>query len=329
IKHISLNKTYLFYLVYLFSNTKDPNLLLYKELKARNIDLYDKGTVSIEDDHLIIKQLKPFLRIVYITNSILFFTLHAYKHNSHALDQEHIDDFCNNLCDYLYYGTAYPQHYLTIENMQHLDTLVDLTTEKLPPEDPLMIAISTVMREHGANGTTLELIAQQIGLAKSSLYTYFNNKTEMFTKLIQRELVLLSQLLTSITQKVQDNAQRNYLLIKTQISFYLLRPSLIPALTWMTMNETILPPEDVCQSFDIDISVFNKAIPDFRGAPMKIATYYNWMGMLTASFFMHSLRDTYIINHIDMIEKLLFIYIQRGVKQDDNQSSYDAGGNRV
>ena len=53
-------------------------------------------------------------------------------------------------------------------------------------KDTIFEATTTVLRQHGVDGTTMNRVAEAAGLAKSSLYDYFSSKNELLAFAVSR-----------------------------------------------------------------------------------------------------------------------------------------------
>lgn len=88
--------------------------------------------------------------------------------------------------------------------------------DKKKIELSLIQAARSVFSTYGYKKTTMEDIAKNVGMAKSSLYYYFKNKEEIFEKVIIYEAEMLKGALSQVFEKYHDPKQRlsNYILVR-------------------------------------------------------------------------------------------------------------------
>jgi AcrR family transcriptional regulator len=70
----------------------------------------------------------------------------------------------------------------------------------------------------GLSKTTLEDIAKEVGMAKSSLYYYFNSKEQIFSAVLEKETEIFKQRLLSAMQNILDPREKIkiYTLVRMQ-----------------------------------------------------------------------------------------------------------------
>ncbi|HNQ98028.1 MAG TPA: TetR/AcrR family transcriptional regulator, partial [Treponemataceae bacterium] len=74
---------------------------------------------------------------------------------------------------------------VTESRLAELDKICLLEKRNEEESDRLISAIARTIQAHGLKNTTIENIAQEMGMAKSSLYFYCKNKNEMLASLIK------------------------------------------------------------------------------------------------------------------------------------------------
>jgi AcrR family transcriptional regulator len=120
--------------------------------------------------------------------------------------------------------------------MNELTSLAKIDTSTLPEEDKIFNAIAKVTQEFGFPGVTLERVAQKLGLAKSSLYTYFSNKKDMIKDLALKEM---STLINIIHEKVllgKDFSEQIFLHLQSEFNYFKKRNSLISVFGWLSIQ---------------------------------------------------------------------------------------------
>ncbi len=65
-----------------------------------------------------------------------------------------------------------------------VERIASLSPEELTSPDRTVTAITTVVQEYGYAGATVDRIAGELGVTKSSLYHYFKNRNEMLSRML-------------------------------------------------------------------------------------------------------------------------------------------------
>ena len=68
-----------------------------------------------------------------------------------------------------------------------MSTISRKERERMARRDEILESAATVFAEHGYNGATIQEVAQRAELSVGTLYNFFENKQELFNKLIVRE----------------------------------------------------------------------------------------------------------------------------------------------
>ena len=99
--------------------------------------------------------------------------LSQYSFNSSVfLDEQ----YRKSMVQMILYGISEKTKVLSENQKRELNKLCIINPETMPPKNPLFNALSEVIRKKGFPGTTVESIADEMGLAKSSLYTYIRRQ---------------------------------------------------------------------------------------------------------------------------------------------------------
>ncbi|MFI3257956.1 MAG: helix-turn-helix domain-containing protein, partial [Spirochaetales bacterium] len=95
---------------------------------------------------------------------------------------------------------------------------------------------AAVVKEYGYEGVTVERIAGELNMAKSSLYNYFGNKDELIKELVEDELILMSDFVYSMCNLTNNISEYVYMHMRSQIAYFLHRPFLLPVCYWLFLR---------------------------------------------------------------------------------------------
>lgn len=79
--------------------------------------------------------------------------------------------------------------------MSKIEVLSRKTKEKELRKQMILAAAKELFFEHSYEKTSMDAIAQKVGLAKGTLYLYFSNKDELYISLLNEGLTLLKQMM--------------------------------------------------------------------------------------------------------------------------------------
>lgn len=102
--------------------------------------------------------------------------------------------------------------------MATIEVLSRKTQEKELRKQMILAAAKELFFEHSYEKTSMDAIAQKVGLAKGTLYLYFSNKDELYISLLIEGISLLKQ---KMQQKIRENENYEDKFIQTLvIAFY-------------------------------------------------------------------------------------------------------------
>ena len=98
---------------------------------------------------------------------------------------------------------------------------------------------------------TVEAIAQELGMAKSSLYTWFSNKSEMIITLIRNEMGSMISFVNRNLSFVNEPQEKIYVLLKTCLEYLIARPETLDVFKWIQLqNIKIFPEGHICEGVE-------------------------------------------------------------------------------
>ena len=199
-------------------------------------------------------------------------------------------------------------------------SLCKIDEETFPKENRMFTALAAVIEKYKIPGVTVERIADELGMAKSSLYEYFANKNEMIKSLIDKELQLLRTIITENSSEAKDFTEYIYILMLSELEYFTHRPSIIPICGWLLMSEKhqINEAENPNQS-EQNYDAWVKRLPEKLSAPdlgfdypPKVIT--GWISCLPVAFLVEA-KGKNLSDEKRMEGFMLMIeYILNGIK---------------
>lgn len=104
-------------------------------------------------------------------------------------------------------------------NREMVERIAWFTPEEMPQPDRIFSAIETVVQEQGYAGATVEQIAAQVGITKSSLYHYFRNRNDMLSHVVLRDQQHFASLARVRIQQIEHPREQMYALFVMLASY--------------------------------------------------------------------------------------------------------------
>lgn len=116
--------------------------------------------------------------------------------------------------------------------------------EDFPETDRIFRAVSEVIAENGLWNATVDKIAGKLGMSKSSLYFYFENRDQMLWELIDRERHRLGTLVLERALGREGFEERLYAYFVLFLRYVWGRPEFLATMNWLRYQELNFEPPD-------------------------------------------------------------------------------------
>ena len=240
------NTCYVNYMLGSLASVQNFEYQLTLDLEKRGIENRTKGFQYLADGtgKVVIKDFDEYIRSMYCGVTVFIFIKGREKSIQAGEPVDTPRDFARKVVQFLLTGLSgavgaenplYPQA-LSEARMAELDALCSLTPDMLPAENRFFTAFASVIRKYKMTGITIERIADELGMAKSSLYEYFDNKNELVKTLIVKEISLLDIIVKENCIEAQNASEFMYVLMRTELAFFQQHKSIIPVLGWLLMS---------------------------------------------------------------------------------------------
>lgn len=312
---INDHKEYLFYTLYQYISDTGFEARMFVELQKRGVDLQSYGIcsgVSEDKAHIIIKNLKEYYKLLYEIATTVFFLSSRFCSKDECSDRE----FSSSLNKMFEHGISSGVHLLSEKRKKEIDLWCSIKEEDMPQPNPFFDALSEVISKKGFPGTTVESIADELGLAKSSLYTYFRNKDELIVTLVEKELLNLVNVVKQKTDAAASEDERGYVMMRTMLEYYLMRPSIVSVTAWLRMRGSFMF-DSIMDKSGIDASEFAKPKETVTGFPMTQQLFYGWLHVLITTIFCQSRINGLSLDDCTDAISTYYKYIQQGVYNDE------------
>ena len=315
---IQEHEEYLFYTLYQYISDSCFEAVMFLELEKRGVDLQSYGIcsgVSEDKTHIVIRDVEKYYRLLYEIATTVFF-LSSRKRRPCTSNICSDSGFTASLDAVFEQGISSSARWLSEKRKRELDSQCIINAEDMPEVNPFFDALSAVIDKKGFPGTTIESIADELGLAKSSLYTYFKNKDELIVTLVEKELLYLADVVIRKSNNINTSDERGYVTMRTMLNYYLLRPSIVSVTAWLRMRGSFMF-DSMLDKMDVDIAELAKPKETVTGFPLSRQQFYGWLHILVTTIFCQSHINGLSIDDCMNTIGTYYRYIQQGVYKDE------------
>lgn len=239
------NPSYLIFVLSQFMMERDFSSIIVSELESRG--------VKLKKDFLS----KEGITEVYTISSIItliccIFQEKNVENGESSKNQltDKIQEFAAGISSCICYGVK-ESSYPTDINYDELDILCEAATYQFMKEQKensskaenllknevrFFNALASVIKKYSFSGVTIEKLAEEAGLAKSSLYTWFKNKDELLEKVISARFLQLKNLLEHNIKIAKNPVEKSYVILKTETQWLLENISVLPVAAWLNFS---------------------------------------------------------------------------------------------
>lgn len=285
-----------------------------KRASGEIVDELEKNGVIFSDEFKNKKSPERFLKVYYCIGSMMYFLsrrMMLEKYKPELVEPE--DVFKKNVIYILWNGIGRKEISISKERIAALDAISEVRDCGNGEDTRFFKAFSEVFSENGIEGITIEKISEKLNLAKSSLYSFFDNKDEFISKMLGQEIDLIYRVINERVKAAENNDEMIYILLRTEKNYLEERPFVLMIHYWASKNglnfeegkdggKKILPfelemPEEI--NFGIEISKKN---------------FLGWVSSLTGTLaiFLQMPELSDIGKKIDYVDRL-FKYIECGI----------------
>ena len=324
------NPTYINYLIAQMSSTPNYEEHIFGILYEKDIE-FVKGNGENAYLKKFNSDIKMFSQHVFCGMTMFFFIKVQERLKEEGKIQGIPEDFAGKIVNLLLTGlrgvtksddALYPQQ-ISDERKSELINLCKIDSKTFPAENRIFTALANVIEKYKIPGVTVERIANELNMAKSSLYEYFDNKNEMIKSLINKELQLLQTITIENSAEAKTFTEYILVLLASEIEYFSHRPSIIPICGWLLMGGTdISNQERKCNENEGEASPWEKKLPERvispdLGFPYSPELITGWIKCLPVAFLVEA-KGKNLSKEKRMEGFMLMIdYILNGVQEEN------------
>ena len=316
---IVLLMTHSEYLYYLISTrTKLIVDEFFLKIKSMGLSLFD----GIFDNDGSVIDMDTYKKAVYLSGNILYFQIvrnKIYAENNIADSYNQICDYAKSMSGFITRGLGEDTSGISVFRLATLDDVCRRNMENLSTVNRIFTSVASIVKEKGFQGVTVESVARRIGLAKSSIYSKFENKAQMISSLIHQEFEEMFGILKKNLLECRNNAERAYTIMETELLYFMKKTELFTVCRWLQFQTT----DEIMQDEENHERIFHEFIdgitlyenyPDL-GLPVQDERIISsWFFMIPVFLYMHTLHQKIAPEIAQAALKDIFYMMENGVK---------------
>ncbi|HAH63379.1 MAG TPA: hypothetical protein DCL73_14925, partial [Treponema sp.] len=144
----------------------------------------------------------------------------------------------------------------------------------------------------------------------------FRNKDELIVTLVEREVLSLVNVVKLKTDAAASEDERGYVMMRTMLEYYLMRPSVVSVAAWLRMRGSFMF-DSIMGKIKIDETEFEKPKETVTNFPMTMKLFYGWLHVLVTTIFCQSRINGLSLDDCTDAISTYYKYIQQGVYKDE------------
>lgn len=213
-------------------------VIMNKSPEQSMFELLSKNGVKFSESYTGNKSISRFYKAYFCTESLIFFL--SRRACMIKLSEENVpaeDVFKKNVIQLLWSGLSGDDGHLTPERIAELDKVCEINLESGSGEDTRFFkAFAEVFNEYGIEGITIEKISERLNLAKSSLYSFFNNKEEFIGKMLASEMSMIMKIISEKISVAKSEEEMAYILMRAEKNYLEMRPFVLMIHSWASQQ---------------------------------------------------------------------------------------------
>ena len=316
-------KNYPNYLSYFLQESLSDELLT----EGVNMVLLDNGINVINED--VFKDKKNYVaqNMVpsFFQHTLLHFLILAFCSMKDVVKINDIERYKTKVSELIYSGLGKKKNPISEERKKELDEHCKLQLESDEKSNRFFNAFVQLMQDNRSSKITVEKIAAALGMAKSSIYSFFANKNDYLMNMLFQETERVCAILKEKSAAAKNPDEAIYIMMRTQANYFAMRPQVIMLHGYFIFQEAALAPEDA-KAFEKKAAELFKSISIGGIAPTVFdfpvndnsALFVKWVSGLTVGFMLMGTKYNFPPEWLDFYVSTVFEMIECGIRYIKN-----------
>ena len=311
------------YLSYFLQESLSDELLT----EGVNMVLLDNGINVINED--VFKDKKNYVaqNMVpsFFQHTLLHFLILAFCSMKDVVKINDIERYKTKVSELIYSGLGKKKNPISEERKSELDEHCKLQLESDEKSNRFFNAFVQLMQDNRSSKITVEKIAAALGMAKSSIYSFFANKNDYLMNMLFQETERVCAILKEKLAAAKNPDEAIYIMMRTQANYFAMRPQVIMLHGYFIFQEAALTPEDA-KAFEKKAAELFKSIALAGIAPAAFdfpvnnneVLFVKWVSGLTVGFMLMGTKYNFPPEWLDFYVSTVFEMIECGIKYIKN-----------
>ncbi len=311
------------YLSYFLQESLSDELLT----EGVNMVLLDNGINVINED--VFKDKKNYVaqNMVpsFFQHTLLHFLILAFCSMKDVVKINDIERYKTKVSELIYSGLGKKKNPISEERKKELDEHCKLQLESDEKSNRFFNAFVQLMQDNRSSKITVEKIAAALGMAKSSIYSFFANKNDYLMNMLFQETERVCAILKEKSAAAKNPDEAIYIMMRTQANYFAMRPQVIMLHGYFIFQEAALAPEDA-KAFEKKAADLFKSISLAGIAPAAFdfpvnnnsVLFVKWVSGLTVGFMLMGTKYNFPPEWLDFYVSTVFEMIECGIKYIKN-----------
>lgn len=311
------------YLSYFLQESLSDELLT----EGVNMVLLDNGINVINED--VFKDKKNYVaqNMVpsFFQHTLLHFLILAFCSMKDVVKINDIEQYKTKVSELIYSGLGKKRNPISEERKKELDGHCKLQLESDEKSNRFFNAFVQLMQDNRSSKITVEKIAAALGMAKSSIYSFFANKNDYLMNMLFQETERVCAILKEKSAAAKNPDEAIYIMMRTQANYFAMRPQVIMLHGYFIFQEAALAPEDA-KAFEKKAAELFKSIAFAGIAPAAFdfpvnnneVLFVKWVSGLTVGFMLMGTKYNFPPEWLDFYVSTVFEMIECGIKYIKN-----------
>ncbi len=311
------------YLSYFLQESLSDELLT----EGVNMVLLDNGINVINED--VFKDKKNYVaqNMVpsFFQHTLLHFLILAFCSMKDVVKINDIERYKTKVSELIYSGLGKKRNPISGERKSELDEHCKLQLESDEKSNRFFNAFVQLMQDNRSSKITVEKIAAALGMAKSSIYSFFANKNDYLMNMLFQETERVCAILKEKSAAAKNPDEAIYIMMRTQANYFAMRPQVIMLHGYFIFQEAALAPEDA-KAFEKKAADLFKSISLEGIAPKDFdfpvnnnsVLFVKWVSGLTVGFMLMGTKYNFPPEWLDFYVSTVFEMIECGIKYIKN-----------
>ena len=256
---------FIFCLINLPNNQDNSENSTAARLKSRGLDM--ELLYKIHEKEYFTENSVMLTYLVFTTLSFFMAQFHKNRNFFDAAPSEdEIKKITGDICEIIKQGLGLDPKVINALNFEELEKRVGEKVNAVQTE-PLFKAVAEAVAEAGPWAASMEMVAQRLGLSKSSLYGHFKNKKDMIRRLFMGEFKKIIDFARKGIAMSAVPAEQLYLGLFSAAVYFCSRPEILVVMGWIRTRKLDLgeseKQDEVFRLFeDVDIDFMRNSRED-------------------------------------------------------------------